>query len=50
MPSPPEIAIPSRSRSQGLNWERTYWAPVLEMKGDTFERLDPELFGTVQLK
>lgn len=39
-----------RFRSQGLNWGRTYWAPVLEMKGDTFERLDPDLFGTVQLK
>jgi hypothetical protein len=37
-------------RRQGLNWERTYWSPVLEMKGDTFERLDPDLFGTVRLR
>ncbi len=39
-----------RFRSQGLNWERTYWAPVMEMKGDTFERLDVDLFGTVRLE
>jgi hypothetical protein len=39
-----------RFRSQGLNWERTYWAPVLEMQGDTFERLDADLFGTVRLR
>jgi len=38
-----------RFRSQGLNWERTYWAPVLEMQGDAFERLDSDLFGIVRL-
>jgi hypothetical protein len=39
-----------RFRSQGLNWERSYWAPVLEAKGDTVECLDPGLFGTVRLQ
>lgn len=39
-----------RFRSQGLNWERSYWSPVLEAKGDTVECLDPGLFGTVRLE
>jgi hypothetical protein len=38
-----------RYRTQ-LPSERTYWAPVLEMQGDTLELMDPGLFGTVILQ
>lgn len=39
-----------RYRTQGLNGDRTFWSPVLEMQGDYLDRMEPELFGTLILK
>ncbi|MBM4049978.1 MAG: hypothetical protein FJ279_33190, partial [Planctomycetes bacterium] len=53
MPSPSPGAKLSlnlgRYRTQGLNGDRTFWSPVLEMQGDYLERMEPGLFGTVIL-